>query len=58
VSRRHALVTLRGARTVVLDDRSLNGVQVNGTRVSEAPLADGDLVALGRVLLRYLEVER
>ena len=38
VSRRHALITRRGERTVILDDRSLNGVQVNGARVSEAEL--------------------
>ena len=30
VSRRHALVARRGERTVILDDRSLNGVTVNG----------------------------
>ena len=45
VSRRHALVARRGERTVILDDRSLNGVHVNGVRVSEAELHDGDAVA-------------
>ena len=42
VSRRHALITKRGESTVILDDRSLNGVQVNGVRVSEAELKDGE----------------
>ena len=55
VSRRHALVARRGERTVILDDRSLNGVTVNGTRVTEAALTDGDSVAVGRVLLRFVE---
>jgi hypothetical protein len=55
VSRRHALVTRRGERTVILDDRSRNGVYVNGARVSEADLSDGDTIALGRVLLRFVE---
>jgi pSer/pThr/pTyr-binding forkhead associated (FHA) protein len=55
VSRRHALVARRGERTVILDDRSLNGVAVNGTRVGEAELKDGDSVAVGRVLLRFVE---
>ena len=55
VSRRHALVARRGERTVILDDRSLNGVTVNGTRVSEAELHDGDTVAVGRVQLRFVE---
>ena len=55
VSRRHALITKRGESTVILDDRSLNGVQVNGVRVSEAELKDGDVVAIGHVTLRYVE---
>jgi pSer/pThr/pTyr-binding forkhead associated (FHA) protein len=55
VSRRHALLTVRGEATVILDDRSLNGIQVNGTRVSEAALKDGDTVLLGHVTLRYVE---
>jgi pSer/pThr/pTyr-binding forkhead associated (FHA) protein len=55
VSRRHAVVTRRGERTVILDDRSLNGVQVNGTRVSEAELSDGDTIVIGHVTLRYVE---
>ena len=55
VSRRHALLARRGDATVVLDDRSLNGVRVNGQRVSEAPLKDGDALVLGHVALRYVE---
>jgi pSer/pThr/pTyr-binding forkhead associated (FHA) protein len=41
---------------VVLDDRSLNGVVVNGARVREAVLDDGDTIVIGRVVLRYHEV--
>jgi pSer/pThr/pTyr-binding forkhead associated (FHA) protein len=55
VSRRHALIARRGERTVILDDRSLNGITLNGTRVSEAELHDGDTVAIGRVQLRFVE---
>jgi pSer/pThr/pTyr-binding forkhead associated (FHA) protein len=55
VSRRHALLARRGETTFVLDDRSLNGVRVNGERVSEAPLKDGDALVLGHVALRYVE---
>jgi pSer/pThr/pTyr-binding forkhead associated (FHA) protein len=57
VSRRHAVVAVRAGRTVVLDDRSLNGVVVNGARVAEAALRDGDAIVLGRVSLRYHEVD-
>lgn len=56
VSRRHAVVTHRGGRTVLLDDRSLNGIFVNGERVGEAPLTDGDWIGIGHVSLRYVEV--
>jgi pSer/pThr/pTyr-binding forkhead associated (FHA) protein len=56
VSRRHAMLVhdTDGAR--ILDDRSSNGTFVNGERVKQAALANGDVVMLGRVVLRYLEV--
>ena len=42
VSRRHALVANEEAGVRVLDDRSLNGILVNGRRVEWSPLVDGD----------------
>lgn len=56
VSRRHALVTRRGEDTVMLDDRSLNGVLVNGERVREAVLRHGDEIRIGEVAMRFLLV--
>lgn len=56
VSRRHALVLERADGPVIADDRSLNGVYVNGTRVREAPLRHGDEVRIGDRIMRYLEV--
>lgn len=56
VSRRHAIVMRRLNGTRILDDRSSNGTYVNGRRVSEALLSDGDVIVLGRVILGYLEV--
>jgi pSer/pThr/pTyr-binding forkhead associated (FHA) protein len=56
VSRRHAIVVRRGDETVVLDDRSRNGVFVNGERVTQAVLRDGDVIQLGRVTIRFVEV--
>jgi pSer/pThr/pTyr-binding forkhead associated (FHA) protein len=56
VSRRHAVVATRGEVVVVLDDRSLNGMLVNGERVGEAVLAHGDEIRLGDVAIRYLEI--
>jgi len=56
VSRRHAVVAQRGEDHVILDDRSLNGVVVNGTRVREAVLRHGDEIRLGEVAIRFLDV--
>ena len=56
VSRRHAVVATRGDVVVVLDDRSLNGVVVNGERVGEAVLAHGDEIRLGEVSIRFLDI--
>jgi pSer/pThr/pTyr-binding forkhead associated (FHA) protein len=56
VSRRHAMLVSDSAGARVLDDRSSNGTFVNGRRVEQAPLANGDELMLGRVVLRYLEV--
>ena len=55
VSRRHAVIARRGEKTVILDDRSLNGLHVNGKRVTEAELNDGDAILVGHVALRYVE---
>lgn len=55
VSRKHALIARRGEQTVILDDRSRNGVHVNGKRVAESPLADGDTIVCGHVTLRFVE---
>lgn len=56
VSRRHALVVQRRGSVRILDDRSANGTWVNGRRVFDAELHDGDVIVLGRALLVYREV--
>ncbi|MBA2360301.1 MAG: FHA domain-containing protein, partial [Actinobacteria bacterium] len=56
VSARHAIVVLRGEKLRILDDRSTNGTSVNGRRVDEAELRDGDVVVLGRVVLTYRDL--
>ena len=58
VSRRHALVLERDGAPVIADDRSLNGVFVNGQRVREARLRHGDEVRIGDRMIRYLEVTK
>jgi hypothetical protein len=56
VSRRHALIVRQPDGLRVLDDRSLNGVFVNGERVEWSPLADGDEVVIGRHHLHFIDV--
>jgi FHA domain len=56
VSRRHALVVSEeGEALRVLDDRSLNGVFVNGELVEWGKLEDGDELTVGRYRLYVLE---
>ena len=53
VSRRHAVVEHRGKQFFLRDCSSANGSVVNGDRVSERPLRDGDLVAIGSMRLLF-----
>jgi pSer/pThr/pTyr-binding forkhead associated (FHA) protein len=55
VSRRHALVVNQTEGVRVIDDRSLNGILVNGARVEWSPLADGDEITVGRHTLFFLD---
>ncbi len=56
VSRRHAILVPRPGGARILDDRSANGTYVNGRRVQQADLRSGDVIVLGRVVLRFLEL--
>src|SRR5574341_1652384 len=53
VSRRHAVIELRGSTYFLRDCNSSNGSLVNGDRVSERSLRDGDLVAIGTARLLF-----
>jgi hypothetical protein len=56
VSRRHALIVSELPDALrVLDDRSLNGVFLNGELVEWGRLSDGDELAIGRYRLFALE---
>jgi hypothetical protein len=55
VSRRHALIVRQPDGLRVLDDRSLNGVFVNGERVEWSTLADGDVIVIGRHHLHFFD---
>src|SRR5918994_1542024 len=56
VSRRHAVVVRTPEGELrVLDDRSLNGVFVNGDPVEWSSLSDGDELAIGRYRLHVID---
>ena len=56
VSRRHALIVRQPDGVRVLDDRSLNGVFVNGERIEGRLLQDGDEIIVGRYRLGFIAV--
>ncbi len=56
VSRRHALLVSEPGKSLrVLDDRSLNGVFINGDLVEWGTLEDGDELMIGRFRLFAIE---
>ena len=56
VSRRHAELTRNAAGWRIADLGSTNGTRVNGMRVSEQDLANGDAITMGLVTLTFEEV--
>jgi pSer/pThr/pTyr-binding forkhead associated (FHA) protein len=56
-SREHCAIIPRDGAWMLRDNNSANGVFVNGTRVREALLADGDRVRVGNTEMRFLLAE-
>jgi hypothetical protein len=56
VSRRHALIHVQDEGARILDDRSLNGVFLNGERIEWHELGDGDEVVIGRFRLYFIDL--
>jgi pSer/pThr/pTyr-binding forkhead associated (FHA) protein len=53
VSRHHATLSLVGDRFVLSDEGSANGVFVNGKKIEERELLDGDVVQIGKFLVNF-----
>lgn len=58
VSRRHVDVTVQGAVAVAHDLGSTNGTIVNGQRVPQHQLRDGDVIRIGHSVLVYRQEQR
>jgi len=56
VSRRHALMHREEGVVRILDDRSLNGVFVNGERIDMRELDDGDAMLVGRYEIHFIRM--
>ena len=54
VSRRHARVTTTDGRVTITDLGSTNGTYVNDEPMESTELSDGDLIKVGRTILKYL----
>jgi len=53
VSRQHAAINLRNNHYVIIDLKSSNGILVNGRKVEEAMLQDGDEVTVGSFKFQF-----
>jgi hypothetical protein len=53
VSRQHAEIRPRGTGFVVIDLGSTNGSKVNGSKVGERELSDGDELSFGNTKMRF-----
>lgn len=56
VSRDHAILVRHGRHVRLLDNRSSNGTFINGRRIVATNITDGDVIEIGPVVLRYVEV--
>ncbi len=54
VSRKHARIERFGGGHKLVDQGSTNGTYVNGVRVKEQLLKDGDRIGIGKALLKYV----
>lgn len=57
VSRRHAKVTFSDNGVTMQDLGSTNGTYVNDEPITERPLQNGDLIKVGRTILKYLSTD-
>ena len=57
VSRRHARVVLTDSGVLMTDLGSTNGTYVNDEPINERTLAHGDLIKVGRTILKYLSTD-
>lgn len=55
LSRRHAAFTATSKHAAVRDLGSRNGILVNGSKVAEAQLRNGDVVQIGHLQVKFVD---
>ncbi len=58
VSRYHAEITMQDNTATIKDNNSANGTLINGERIDEKELIDGDIITIGSQQFRYQENEK
>lgn len=53
VSRDHAAISWEGGGYVIEDLQTTNGTKVNGARLRNSPLEDGDLIQVGKTRITF-----
>ena len=53
----HCKVVVRDGDFVLLDEGSANGTVVNGARIQEVTLGGGEVIMVGRTVLRFRVLE-
>lgn len=54
-SRKHCLIKLSGDTYLLTDLQSGNGTTVNGRRIKDHTLQDGDLIKIGTTVMKFVE---
>jgi len=54
ISEQHAKISLYEGKLILFDLGSTNGTSVNGRRIRETPLAENDVITIGRTDLKFL----
>lgn len=57
ISRRHAEIIRDSSGWAILDLQSTNGTSLNGERISQRHLRDGDIITVGTTTIRFRETE-
>ncbi|MCM8774488.1 MAG: FHA domain-containing protein [Candidatus Omnitrophica bacterium] len=57
ISQRHAKLISAGNEVILIDLQSTNGTFVNGKRIKEVTLRDGDEIRIGNVIMKFFQEE-